>query len=147
MVLGVGAMVGAGIFVLTGQAAATEAGPITLSFALAGVLYLRSADRTPLSPAVPILAILGCLHLAVTLPADTWIRFGVWMVLRLVVYVVYARGSSRVGEDRARESSWRSSAIVGPGRSTTSPHVNAMCCERRRRATSRSKPSRVAWKR
>jgi len=78
----------------------------------AGVLYLRSADpererpfRTPLSPAVPILAILGCLYLAVTLPADTWIRFGVWMVLGLVVYVVYARGSSRVGEDRARESS------------------------------------------
>jgi len=56
-------------------------------------------------PAVPILAILGCLYLAVALPADTWIRFGVWMVLGLVVYVVYARGSSRVGENRARESS------------------------------------------
>jgi APA family basic amino acid/polyamine antiporter len=78
----------------------------------AGVLYLRSAEpererpfHTPLVPAVPILAIIGCIYLAVTLPTATWIRFVVWMVLGLVVYVLYARGSSRVGEDRARESS------------------------------------------
>jgi APA family basic amino acid/polyamine antiporter len=78
----------------------------------AGVLYLRSTDpdrerpfRTPFSPVLPVLAIAGCVYLAVTLPADTWIRFGAWMVLGLIVYVVYARGSSRVGEDRARESS------------------------------------------
>ena len=73
----------------------------------AAVLYLRSTDpdrkrpfRTPFSPVLPLLAIAGCLYLAVTLPTDTWIRFGVWMVLGLIVYVVYARGSSRVGEDR-----------------------------------------------
>ncbi|MGH8587866.1 MAG: amino acid permease, partial [Gammaproteobacteria bacterium] len=36
--LGVGAIIGAGIFVLTGRAAATEAGPaITLSFVIAGI--------------------------------------------------------------------------------------------------------------
>jgi APA family basic amino acid/polyamine antiporter len=68
-----------------------------------GVLYLRSAEpdrerpfRTPLSPAVPVLAIAGCCYLAVTLPAATWLRFAAWMALGLVVYVVYARGSSRV---------------------------------------------------
>jgi basic amino acid/polyamine antiporter, APA family len=49
---------------------------------------------------IPLLAIAGCLYLAVTLPVDTWIRFGAWMVLGLIVYFVYARGSSRVGEDR-----------------------------------------------
>jgi len=77
-----------------------------------GVMYLRSTDpdrerpfRTPFSPVIPLLAIVGCIYLAVTLPADTWIRFGVWMVLGLVVYVLYARGSSRVGEDRARANS------------------------------------------
>ena len=69
-----------------------------------GVLYLRSADpgrerpfRTPLSPVLPLLAIAGCGYLAVDLPADTWLRFAVWMVLGLVVYVLYARRSSRVG--------------------------------------------------
>ena len=36
--LGIGGVIGAGIFVMTGQAAATNAGPaITLSFVLAGV--------------------------------------------------------------------------------------------------------------
>src|SRR5918997_1280560 len=73
----------------------------------AGVLYLRSADsdrerpfRTPLVPAVPVLAIAGCIYLAVTLPGDTWLRFGVWMVLGFVVYVLYARRSSAVSAAR-----------------------------------------------
>jgi APA family basic amino acid/polyamine antiporter len=69
-----------------------------------GVLYLRATDpererpfRTPLSPWLPCLAIAGCLYLAGTLPTDTWLRFVVWMVLGLVVYVFYARRSSVVG--------------------------------------------------
>ncbi|HEX6026083.1 MAG TPA: amino acid permease, partial [Solirubrobacter sp.] len=44
VVLGVGVIIGAGIFVLTGQAAATEAGPaIMLSFVLAGVICALAA--------------------------------------------------------------------------------------------------------
>jgi len=73
----------------------------------AGVLYLRSAEpgrhrpfRTPLVPAVPLLAIAGCIYLAVTLPTDTWLRFVVWMLLGFVVYFGYARGASRVGGAR-----------------------------------------------
>lgn len=39
VIFGVGVMIGAGIFVLTGQAAAEEAGPgITVSFVIAGVV-------------------------------------------------------------------------------------------------------------
>ncbi len=73
----------------------------------AAVLYLRAADpererpfRTPFAPVVPLLAIAGCIYLAVTLPADTWLRFVIWMALGLVVYVLYARHSSRVGASR-----------------------------------------------
>src|SRR5919112_3114732 len=44
IVLGVGAMIGAGIFVLTGQAAAAKAGPaITLSYVLAGGVFAPAA--------------------------------------------------------------------------------------------------------
>jgi APA family basic amino acid/polyamine antiporter len=44
LVLGIGVIVGAGIFVLTGEAAATEAGPsIALSFVLAGVVCALAA--------------------------------------------------------------------------------------------------------
>lgn len=44
VVFGVGVIIGAGIFVLTGVAAATEAGPaITLSFVLAGLVCVLAA--------------------------------------------------------------------------------------------------------
>ncbi len=44
VIFGIGVMIGAGIFVLTGQAAATEAGPaITLSYVLAGIAAFLAA--------------------------------------------------------------------------------------------------------
>jgi APA family basic amino acid/polyamine antiporter len=46
VLLGVGAIVGVGIFVLTGQAAATYAGPgVVISFLLAGVASATLAPR------------------------------------------------------------------------------------------------------
>src|ERR1700749_2374700 len=55
--LGIGAIIGAGIFVLTGQAAASNAGPaITLSFVLgatvcafAGLCYAEMASTVPVA--------------------------------------------------------------------------------------------------
>ena len=44
IVLGVGAVIGAGIFVITGQAAAEHAGPaLTISFVLAGLAAALAA--------------------------------------------------------------------------------------------------------
>jgi APA family basic amino acid/polyamine antiporter len=72
-----------------------------------GVLVLRRAEpgrtrpfRTPWVPAVPLLAVAGCLYLALDLPGETWLRFVVWMALGLVVYVLYARRASVVGRNR-----------------------------------------------
>ncbi len=69
----------------------------------AGVLVLRRvqpdlerAYRTPLVPLVPILAILAALWLMLNLPAETWVRFGIWMVVGLVVYAAYGRRHSRL---------------------------------------------------
>ncbi|MEY9928807.1 APA family basic amino acid/polyamine antiporter [Catenulispora sp. GP43] len=63
-----------------------------------GVIILRRtrpdlprAFRTPAVPFVPIAAILACLWLMLNLPVDTWIRFGVWMAVGLVVYFGYSR--------------------------------------------------------
>ncbi|HEX5143707.1 MAG TPA: amino acid permease [Mycobacterium sp.] len=71
----------------------------------AGVLVLRRTRpdlhrgfRVPWVPVVPILSILACLWLMLNLTGLTWIRFGLWMVLGVVIYVVYGRNHSRQGQ-------------------------------------------------
>jgi APA family basic amino acid/polyamine antiporter len=74
-----------------------------LAFVLvcAGVWILRNKRpdldrpfRTPLMPIVPILGILFCFGLMMTLPADTWIRLIVWLVLGFSIYFGYGRKHS-----------------------------------------------------
>lgn len=69
----------------------------------AGVVVLRRtrpdlprAFRTPFVPFLPALSLCASLWLMLNLPAETWVRFGVWMVAGLVVYVLYGRTHSRL---------------------------------------------------
>ncbi len=71
-----------------------------------GVLVLRRtrpdlerAFRCPGVPVVPILAILCSVYLMLNLPAATWIRFLVWMVIGFVVYFAYGARHSRLVTD------------------------------------------------
>ena len=68
------------------------------------VLVLRRIDpdrewpfRTPLVPVVPLLALAGCIVLAATLDGLTWVRFAVWLVVGIAVYLGYGRRHSLVG--------------------------------------------------
>ncbi|MRH92102.1 amino acid permease [Nocardia sp. SYP-A9097] len=68
-----------------------------------GVMILRRTDpgrarpfRTPLMPLVPILAIAGCIWLATTFEALTWLRFVIWSAVGLVLYLGYGRRHSVV---------------------------------------------------
>jgi APA family basic amino acid/polyamine antiporter len=68
-----------------------------------GVLVLRKRDpgrrrafRTPFVPVVPILGILSCMYLMTGLPSITWERFGIWLVVGLVVYFFYGYSHSRL---------------------------------------------------
>ena len=45
-------------------------------------------------PLVPILGISACFYLMTGLPVTTWIRFGVWLVIGICVYMVYGRRRS-----------------------------------------------------
>ena len=61
-----------------------------------GILILRKRDpdrprafRTPWVPAVPILGVCSCLYLMLGLPWITWVRFGLWLALGLVIYFCY----------------------------------------------------------
>ena len=73
-----------------------------------GVLILRKKRpdldrpfRTPLVPFVPIMGILCCLGLMATLPADTWIRLVVWLLIGFVIYFGYGRKHSVLARLRA----------------------------------------------
>lgn len=67
----------------------------------AGVIVLRRTRpdlprgfRVPWVPVLPIAAILACLWLMLNLTGLTWIRFLLWMVIGVVVYLVYGRRHS-----------------------------------------------------
>lgn len=65
------------------------------------VLILRKSQpdrqrgfRVPFVPFLPILSIVTCLILMASLTLENWIRFFVWMVIGLVIYLLYSRKHS-----------------------------------------------------
>lgn len=69
-----------------------------------GVIVLRKAQpdlprafKTPWVPLVPILGVLTCLFMMVFLPADTWIRLIVWMLVGFDIYLFYGVKYSVLG--------------------------------------------------
>ncbi len=60
---------------------------------------LQRAFRCPGVPVVPILAVLTSFYLMLNLPAATWLRFGIWMVIGFAVYFFYSAPRSRLVTD------------------------------------------------
>ena len=52
--------------------------------------------KTPWVPFVPIAGIVTCLIMMVFLPADTWIRLVIWMLIGLDIYVNYGIKHSKL---------------------------------------------------
>ena len=52
--------------------------------------------KTPLVPLIPISGILTCLCMMHFLPADTWIRLVLWMLIGLDIYVAYGMKHSKL---------------------------------------------------
>ena len=64
----------------------------------AGVILLRRSQpdhkrsfRVPWVPFLPVLSILCCFLLMLSLPLETWIRFFVWLAVGLGIYFAYSR--------------------------------------------------------
>ncbi|MGH3310950.1 MAG: amino acid permease C-terminal domain-containing protein [Streptomyces sp.] len=55
---------------------------------------LERPFRVPLSPALPVITALACLHLMSNLNVFTWLRFGAWLALGLLIYLFYGRRRS-----------------------------------------------------
>jgi APA family basic amino acid/polyamine antiporter len=61
--------------------------------------------RLPFMPLVPILGAMACLGLMWQLPQLTWIRFGVWTVIGIVVYLSYGLNHSRLSAKALKQTS------------------------------------------
>jgi APA family basic amino acid/polyamine antiporter len=68
-----------------------------------GVIVLRRTDaarprpfRVPMVPVFPIVGVVFCVALMLSLPVLTWIRFVVWLAIGLVIYFLYSVRHSRL---------------------------------------------------
>ncbi|MBD3010790.1 amino acid permease [Streptomyces sp. 5-10] len=110
IVLGVVIAVVAGFTSISQLAALVNIGTLFAFVVVAlGVIILRRtrpdlprAFRTPWVPVLPLLSVAASLWLMLNLPAETWVRFGVWMVVGFLVYFLYGRRHSRVTEAGTR---------------------------------------------
>ncbi|MDX3116825.1 amino acid permease [Streptomyces scabiei] len=93
-----------------------------------GVIILRRsrpdlprAFRTPWVPALPIVSVCASLWLMLNLPAETWLRFGIWMVVGFAVYFLYGRSHSRLArpEEAAAGPAGSTGPTTGPTRDDT----------------------------
>ena len=103
-------LTGLGVAILAGFVPIGEAADMTnigtlFAFCLVcvGVLWLRITQpehprpfRVPLMPWIPVLGALSCFGLMLFLPSITWIRFGVWTLIGLLVYAFYGYRHSRL---------------------------------------------------
>ncbi len=74
------------------------------AFCAVGVIRLRKSQpdlergfRVPLVPLVPILSLLATVWLSLNLTWTTWRDFAIWMVVGLLLYLVYGRRHSALG--------------------------------------------------
>ncbi|MFG2551210.1 amino acid permease [Streptomyces sp. NPDC048581] len=104
ILLGVIIAILAGFTPLTELAALVNIGTLFAFVVVAiGVIVLRKTRpdlhrsfRTPWVPVLPILSVLASLWLMINLPAETWVRFAIWMAAGFVVYFLYSRSHSRL---------------------------------------------------
>ena len=75
----------------------------------AGIIVLRRVRpdlprpfKTPLVPLVPILGIIVCGYLMMSLPEDTWLRLIIWMAIGILIYFLYGRRHSNLARGLTR---------------------------------------------
>jgi len=76
-----------------------------------GILILRKTQpdverpfRTPWVPLIPILGILTCVIMMISLPFDTWLRLFVWLAIGFAIYFFYGKKNSKLGKSRLADS-------------------------------------------
>lgn len=104
-IIGVVSAVMAGLLPIEDAAELTNIGILLAFIVVSGaviVLRYRSPDiprtfKTPLMPALPLVGIAFSVWLISKLDPATWLRFGVWFLLGVVVYAAYGYRRSHLG--------------------------------------------------
>jgi APA family basic amino acid/polyamine antiporter len=73
-----------------------------------GIVIMRKREpnrprgfKTPWVPVIPLLGVISCFYLMFGLPRITWIRFGGWLAVGLVIYFLYGRWHSKLHTTRS----------------------------------------------
>jgi APA family basic amino acid/polyamine antiporter len=68
-----------------------------------GILILRKKEpnlerpfKTPFVPVIPILGIITCVVMMISLPFDTWLRLFVWLAIGFIIYFSYGKKRSKL---------------------------------------------------
>ncbi|MCX8002001.1 MAG: amino acid permease [Anoxybacillus mongoliensis] len=105
-VTGIAVSIFAGVIPLNKLAHLTNIGTLFAFTTVAiGILILRKTEpnlkrsfMVPFVPVIPLLAVAFCMYLALQLPATTWLSFGGWLAIGLVIYFLYGRKHSKLNE-------------------------------------------------
>lgn len=105
-VTGIAVSIFAGVIPLNKLAHLTNIGTLFAFTTVAiGILILRKTEpnlkrsfMVPFVPVIPLLAVAFCTYLALQLPATTWLSFGGWLAVGLVIYLLYGRKHSKLNE-------------------------------------------------
>jgi basic amino acid/polyamine antiporter, APA family len=60
---------------------------------------IKATFRVPFVPVLPALSALFCFYLSLSLPAVTWISFGIWLSVGTFVYFTYSRKHSLLNQN------------------------------------------------
>lgn len=112
-IVGIGSAVLAGLLPINTVAELTNIGIlmafIVVSIAVIVLRYTRPDEprgfKVPLMPVVPIIGIGFSVYLIWSLPVETWLRFGAWLVVGLVIYFGYSRTHSKLEASRPTDLS------------------------------------------
>lgn len=110
-VTGIAVSIFAGVIPLNKLAHLTNIGTLFAFTTVAiGILVLRKTEpnlkrsfMVPFVPVIPLLAVAFCTYLALQLPATTWLSFGGWLAIGLVIYFLYGRKHSKLNEANAAQ--------------------------------------------
>jgi APA family basic amino acid/polyamine antiporter len=54
--------------------------------------------KTPFNPLIPVLGVISCGYLMISLPWVTWVRFIIWMVIGVIIYAFYGYRHSKLSK-------------------------------------------------